>query len=688
MKMLGFLNLLSGSGMSGVLQRRMQQDLRRYQRIFNNGAPYGFVDWDIKNKFMTWEGGFWAMLGYSKRDMKRISQPDHFHEFVHPDDHASLDAVVERHIKMRAPGEGIFRFLKKNGDHLWAEVKMESARDESGYVQYVSAILVDVSRMKEVEEALLVSEARHARIIHASNDGVWEWSAELGAFHFSSRCWEHLGYNEDDDVLTQGADRLEIWRGRIHEDDLAKFDKALNDHFLYKTPFDVEYRIRAKDESWKWIRARGQMHYDKHDNPWRMSGTNMDISQLKLSEERVMRARDEAEKANRAKSEFLSSMSHELRTPLNAILGFARLFDLDTNLSEDQRSNVDEIKKAGSHLLSLIEEILDLSKIESGVMEITPTAFSPAELVNSCVQLMMTQIDARAITIDVKNELPDAIKIRADERRTRQVLINLLSNAVKYNFDGGKIQVIIRLMGDFACQITVADTGKGIPEDKHPLVFQSFNRLGAENSDIEGSGIGLSICKSLIEQMEGAMGFESSLGHGSEFWFHLPSDDGFSVEPEEPATEVEQQDDALENENSEQFELKVFGTKKILYVEDSMPNQRLMEQLLARYDRLSLKVVRDGFSGIYSARTLQPDLIILDINLPGMSGFEVMDILRRDKQTGSIPVIALSANATKKDIEMGESAGFLHYLTKPLDLTKLISVFNEVFSLEEQEQNK
>lgn len=682
MKILDVLNVLSGSKLSGVMQRRMMQDLERYERIFKTGAAYGFVDWDLKTNRMTWEGGFWTNLGYTERDMKKISHPEHFHLFVHPDDYDQLDAVVTRHIRARAPGQLVFRIKKKQGGYISAEVKMESARNERGYVDYVSAILIDVSRQKEVEDALLVSEARHARIIQASNDGVWEWSSELGAFHFSSRCWEHLGYSENDDELTRGSDRLEVWRKRIHEEDLPAFDKALNDHFAHKTPFDVEYRIKGKDGAWRWIRARGQLSYDSEGQPWRMSGTNMDITRLKLTEERVVRAKEDAEKANKAKSEFLSSMSHELRTPLNAVLGFARLFDLDTNLSHEQKAIIDEIKKAGAHLLSLIEDVLDLSKIESGKMEISPSVFSPHELARDCVKLLSTQINEKAIDVDIQNELDSSHKVFADQRRAKQVMINLLSNAIKYNLDAGKIVIKLSVVGDFACQISIADTGRGIAEDQHDQVFQSFNRLGAENSEIEGTGVGLSICKSLVEQMQGTIGFQSSLGHGSEFWFQLPLDDGFA--------ETEKAESGLEETiNSEpendQLELKIFGSRKVLYVEDSLPNQRLMQQLLSRYERLNLKVVRDGFSGIYSARTLQPDLIILDINLPGMSGFEVLDILQRDKQTESIPVIALSANATRKDIEMGKTAGFEHYLTKPLELTTLISIFNEIFARTETE---
>lgn len=661
---------------SALNQRRVAQDLERYGRIFKGSHGYGFLDWDLEARFISWDGGFWAFLGYENRDMKKISNPDEFLDLVHPDDRDLLQNLVARHVKMNGPGEAIFRIRKKLGGYIWAEVRTEAQRIENGYVQYTSGVIFDVTKLKEIEEALLTSEARHSRILKASNDGVWEWTAEHGSFHFSSRCWEQLGYDEGDDDVTRGIDRLEVWRQRIHPDDLVKFDKTLNDHFIKKSAFDVEYRIKGKHEQWCWIRARGQMHYSADGRPWRMSGTNMDITELKRAEEGVIKAKEDAEKANRAKSEFLSSMSHELRTPLNAILGFAQLFDLDTNLTPDQRENINEIRKGGEHLLGLVGDVLDLAKIESGLMTILPERIVPLDLIKDCLSLVQTQADARGIKIEVNSAIPDDKHVFADKRRTKQVLLNLLSNAVKYNYEKGSVKINLRQIDDRACQITVSDSGRGISEEFQASVFQPFNRLDAESSQVEGTGVGLVISKRLVEQMNGAMGFSSVERQGSTFWFQLPL-----------ATETDIQNgyEVAKQNNSDRSagivdELQLdFNTyKKVLYVEDSIPNQRLMQQILRRYPQIKLTVVPEGFSGLFEARANRPDLIIMDINLPGMSGYETLDILRRDQETASIPVIALSANAMPHDVEKGKDAGFAYYLTKPLDLSELIKVFNDL----------
>ena len=657
--------------------RRLLQEVERYDRIFKGSHGYGFLDWDIEANFMFWDGGFWNYLGYSDKEMKRIANPDHFMQFVHPEDREHLSNTIERHIKMHGPGEAFFRILQRHGGYVWAEVRVEAIRDVKGHVLYTSGIIFDISKMKEIEDQLRLSEARHSRIIKASNDGIWEWTSEHGGFHFSRRCWEQLGFTEDDDLINEGLDRLDAWRDLIHPDDLVNFDKVLNDHFMKKSPFDVEYRIKGKNGEWLWIRARGQMHYSDDGRPWRMSGSNMDITELKKAEERVLKSKEVAEQANRSKSEFLSSMSHELRTPLNAILGFAQLFDLDTNLTRDQRDNINEIQKAGSHLLQLVGEVLDLAKIESGRMDMQYEGFDPIELIRDCVGLVQTQVDARGIEIVLLEPSSNSVGVYADRRRVKQVLLNLLSNAVKYNVENGKIYIKTETVGDTCYKISVTDTGRGISDELQKSLFQPFNRLGAESSDIEGSGVGLVISKRLVEQMGGAMEFDSTVGEGSTFSFKLPVE--LDVDFQLPLKSEASTADKLKALNDE-LSLTFTGSRRLLYVEDSQPNQRLMQQILSRYPQLELDIVGEGFSGLFEARNNPPDLIILDINLPGMSGYETLDIMRRDAITKNIPVIALSANAMDHDIESGINAGFSHYLTKPIHLPELIKVFNGVFS--------
>jgi len=656
--------------------RRMAQELERYERMFSGSRGYGFFDWDFEANHIFWDGAFWDFLGYDERDIKRFSAPDVMFSLVHPDDRENLDAVTERHVKIDGRGDAFFRIRKKEGGYVWVAVRAESQRDEDGLVLFSSGVIHDITKLKEAEESLLASEARHSRILTASNDGVWEWTAENGGFHFSSRCWEQIGYKGGDDDVTRGIDRLDVWRDRIHPDDLVFFDKTLNDHFMKKSPFDVEYRIESKLGEWRWIRARGQMHYSEDGRPWRMSGTNMDITDLKRAESRVIQAKEDAEKANKAKSEFLSSMSHELRTPLNAILGFAQLFELDTNLTPDQRQNLNEIRKGGQHLLDLVGEVLDLAKIESGRMTVDEALIAPLKAVQECVGLVQTQSDARGISITIDSAVDETKRIIADTRRFRQVLLNLLSNAIKYNVDKGSIHISLTETNG-ACKVSVADTGKGISDDRKDSVFQPFNRLGAERSAIEGFGVGLVISKRLVEQMSGEMGFDSVEGEGSTFWLNFPM-----VDPADVENAISKEDEGECNDDlvKDELQLEFEGDRKILYVEDSLPNQRLMQQVLQRYPQLKLTIVGDGFSGLFEARANQPDLIVMDINLPGMSGFEALEILKQDQTISSIPVVALSANAMEHDIKAGEAAGFMEYLTKPLDLAKLIACLNEQLS--------
>jgi PAS domain S-box-containing protein len=641
--------------------------VERYERIFRGSHGYGFLDWDITEERMNWSGGFWKFLGYTDEDAEHFSNPYTYPDFIHPDDRERVRGHVLDLLKGKALPEICYRVRKKKGGYVWTEVRVDTVRDASGWALYISGIAFDVTRLKQTEQALLVSEARHARIIQASNDGIWEWSAEHGSFSFSSRCWEHLGFSEHDDVVNQGLDRVQAWRRRIHPDDIKTFDYALAFHIKRRRPFDVEYRIRGKDGEWRWIRARGQMDYNDQGEPVRMSGTNMDITQLKLAEERVIKAKDAAERANQAKSEFLSSMSHELRTPLNAILGFAQLLEMDEKLNGEQRSNISEIRQAGQHLLQLVGDVLDLAKIEAGRLSLSIEQVAPVRLVEECFALLQAQAEARSVKLSLNTGGLANQPVRADRIRLKQVLLNLIGNAIKYNRDHGQVKVTCTTLDSDYLRIAVRDTGRGIPEHRHKEMFQPFNRLGAENSGVEGSGVGLVITKQLMQQMGGKLGFSSTPGEGSCFWVDMLLEDGSdnSVVKQVGGPQHERVPDLL-----------VTGSRKILYVEDNPPNQRLMKQLLSRYASIQLEVADDAMRGLFLARTLSPDLIIMDINLPGMDGYEALQVLRTDNQTRDIPIIALSANAMAHDIQRGQNAGFALYLTKPVNLKELVEALN------------
>jgi PAS domain S-box-containing protein len=372
------------------------------------------------------------------------------------------------------------------------------------------------------------------------------------------------------------------------------------------------------------------------------------------------RARAVADKANVAKSDFLSSMSHELRTPLNAILGFAQLLASGKPVPTPlQQRNLGQILKAGWYLLELINEILDLALIESGKTAISAEPVALAEVLNECRTMMEPQADQRGITTTFP-QLARPLYVEADRTRFKQSLINLLSNAIKYNRPGGIVDVECKLCPPDSIRISVRDTGEGMTPDLLGQLFQPFNRLGKESSREEGTGIGLVVTKQLVERMGGRVGVDSTVGVGTMFWIELPqtappqlAHDELSGAGALSLTEVQPLPDGPPR-------------RTVLYVEDNPANLELVEQLIARRPELRMLSAADGSLGVEFARAHLPDVILMDIHLPGISGVEAMKILRADPVTAHIPIIALSANAVPRDITACLEAGFFDYLTKPI----------------------
>ncbi len=365
-----------------------------------------------------------------------------------------------------------------------------------------------------------------------------------------------------------------------------------------------------------------------------------------------------AKQASFAKSDFLSSMSHELRTPLNAILGFAQVLDSDMPPpSASQKASIGQILQAGWYLLELINEILDLAVIESGKLQLSEEPVSIAEVMLECQSMIEPQGSKRGITLQFP-QFETPFFVLADRTRLKQVLINLLSNAIKYNRAAGTVVIEVSALTPEKTRISVRDTGAGLAQDKLAQLFQPFNRLGQESSVEEGTGIGLVMSKRLVEMMGGVMGVDSVEGLGSSFWFDLQ----FARAPA-----LHEAPDVIA-----MFEPRAITAaapqRTLLYVEDNPANLKLVEHLIARRPNLRLLSATTGGLGVELARGYRPDVILMDINLPGLNGFQVLNILRQDTLTARIPVLAISANATPSDIRKGLDAGFLRYLTKPIDV--------------------
>jgi signal transduction histidine kinase/CheY-like chemotaxis protein len=395
----------------------------------------------------------------------------------------------------------------------------------------------------------------------------------------------------------------------------------------------------------------------------RMSGTVQDVTELKQAEYAMLQAKEAAEAASRAKSEFLASMSHELRTPLNSILGFAQLFGMDPTLPESTKGHAREIARAGQHLLTLVNDLIDLARIEAGKLDLFPTPVSVKTVVKDSLTMVAPIATERGITlIDASCDEANAT-VQVDYTRLQQVLINLLANAIKYNRPAGSVHLACR-GGEGLVRIAITDTGPGIPAHKQSRMFNSFDRLGAERGQVEGSGIGLVITRRIVEAMGGSIGFESVEGEGSTFWVEFPLTAAAAATP---AAAPAAHSGAARSARA-----------SVLYIEDNPMNQRLMQQIFAVRKNLVLHTVHTAEIGIQLARVDLPALILMDINLPGMDGYAALDVLKADPKTARIPVIAVSANAMKGDEKRGLEAGFAAYLSKPIDIPLLFRTLDRL----------
>jgi len=372
-----------------------------------------------------------------------------------------------------------------------------------------------------------------------------------------------------------------------------------------------------------------------------------------------------AEKANLAKSDFLSHMSHELRTPLSAILGFAQLLESGSpSPTVSQKRSIDQILQAGWYLLELINEILDLALIESGKLSLSLEPIALAEVMHECQDMIEPQAQKRGISVTFPHfDIP--YFVQADRTRVKQVFINLLSNAIKYNRVGGTVVVDHITSFPGRIRICVKDSGEGLTADKLAQLFQPFNRLGQEANGEEGTGIGLVTTKRLIELMGGAIGAESTVGTGSVFWIEL----NLTAERQTAGTAISSAIAQSQVQTDAQL-------RTLLYVEDNPANLMLVEDLIARRPDIRLLTARDGNLGIEIARASRPDVILMDINLPGLSGLKALRVLAEDPATAHIPVVALSANAIPRDIEKGLKAGFFRYLTKPIKVNEFMATLD------------
>ena len=558
---------------------------------------------------------------------------------------------------------GVICNKAKNGSEYWVNSTIVPFLDEKGKPYKYVSVRTDITNLR-------VSEDRLSRSQKFANIGTWDWDIISGELYWSDRIWSLFGFNKKNTDAT-----YDNFIEAVHPDDRELVINTVTDCNENGNAYDIEHRVVWPDGTIHWLHESGDVVRNSSGKPIHMLGVVRDITLFKTTEQEMMVAREEAEKANLAKSKFLSSMSHELRTPMNAIMGFSQLLKISKiePLTELQAVNVEEIMVAGKHLMNLIDEVLDLSKIETGHLEISRSNVNVNSVIKESLQLIIPVAQSRGIEIVIicndktigLNQLDDETYFAyTDKTKFKQIILNLLSNAAKYNSEDGKITLDYNKVEEGLLRVSVTDTGNGLSFKQQEQLFTAFNRLGLEQTEVEGSGIGLVITKKIVEFMDGKIGVNSKEGEGSTFWFELPihSDAGVEkIKDEQKAKDVEDNNIRKRSEK-----------RSVLYIEDNPANLRLVEQILECIPYINMWSAPEPLLGLELAGEHIPDLILLDINLPGIDGYQVLEKLRSQESTKDIPVVAISANAMPRDIEKGKKAGFDGYITKPVNVKELL----------------
>ncbi len=672
--------------MDSITEVRRQENLLKTGALQNailNSANFSSIATDANGVIQIFNVGAERMLGYTAAEvMNKITPADI------SDPEEVIARAKELSIELSTPitpgfealvfkaSRGIediyeLTYIRKDGSRFPAVVSVTALRDaDSGIIGYL-LIGTDNTAGKQVEaeqeklDQRLRDQQFYTRSLFESNIDAQMTTDPSGII---------TDVNMQMEALT-GCTRNELI-GSPFKDSFTDPERAeigIEKVLREKKLTNYELTARASDGTETVVSYNATTFYDRYDVLQGVFAAARDVTERILLDRELQETNIElqsakyaADKANLAKSDFLSSMSHELRSPLNAILGFAQLMETGTpQPTPEQKSSIDQILQAGWYLLELINEILDLALIESGKLSLSLEPMSLPEVLLDCQAMIEPQAQKSGIRMSFPM-VDCPYFAHADRTRVKQILINLLSNAIKYNRAGGSVEVTCSVKTAQRVRVSVQDTGEGLSPEKLAQLFQPFNRLGQEAGAEEGTGIGLVVSKRLVELMGGEIGAQSTVGVGSVFWIDLNLAEALQLpngigEASIQSHAAEQLDTAL---------------RTLLYVEDNRANMQLVEQLIARRPDMRLLTAENGTHGIALARTHQPEVILMDINLPGISGIQALKILREDPVTAHIPVLAISANAMPHDIKIGLDAGFFRYLTKPVRVNEFMNALD------------
>ena len=680
---------------NGSTEVRRQEALLKtgaLQSAIFNSANFSSIATDAKGVIQIFNVGAERMLGYTAAEVMNkitpadISDPQ---EVIARAQALSLELGTpitpgfEALVFKAARGiEDIYEltYIRKDGSRFPAVVSVTALRDADNAIIGYLLIGTDNTARKQIEEDQKKLDQRlrdhqfYTRSLIESNTDAIMTTDPAGIITDANKQMEALTGCTRDELI--GAPFKNYFT------DPQRAEAGIKRVLSEKKVTDYELTARARDGKETVVSYNATTFYDRDRRLQGVFAAARDVTERKrldqvLQEKNIEleNARLVAEKANLAKSEFLSSMSHELRSPLNAILGFGQLLESDSPPpTPSQKESIAQILQAGWHLLKLINEILDLAKVESGQVPLSEEPVSLTEVMLECQAMIEPQAQQRGIQLSLP-PFDNHYFVRADRTRLKQVLINLLANAIKYNRPQGTVEVTCSPSTPERSRISIKDSGMGLSAVQLAQLFQPFNRLGQEAGGEEGTGIGLVVAKRLVELMGGSIGVESTVGAGSVFWFEL-------VSVAEPQLSMEGGDAAalaqLPLPSGERLHT-------LLYVEDNPANLKLVEQIIRRHPDIHLLTAVNGTLGIELARDKQPDVILMDINLPGISGFDALKILREDPATAHIPVVALSANAMPLDIERGLKAGFFRYITKPIKVNEFMEALGVALEFARQQ---
>jgi PAS domain S-box-containing protein len=562
----------------------------------------------------------------------------------------------------RAMGSGLdLSGRHRDGRDIPVEVSLSPVRSAQGIS--VCASIRDITERRQIEAAAKLSADRLASAVETIEDAVALFDASDRLVLCNSVYRDLLGEATGPLIGKSYEELIDVWMRDLafaSDEERARFrEERLAGRRDPKGAFEVHTRD-----------GRTLRVMDRRTVEGGIVKTIWDLTHDVRIAAELREARSSAEAASAAKSEFLSSMSHELRTPLNAILGFAQLLERDRKepLSARHKERAGQILRGGEHLLRLIDDILDLSRIEAGRVSISKEPVAVHEVLEQARRTLEPMAVRASVRLEMAPVAPGIPNVVADRTRFAQIVMNFGSNAIKYNRPGGAVALSASHQ-ESAIRVTVSDTGIGIPEDKHSKIFQPFQRAGQETGPIEGTGIGLVISKRLAELMAGRVGFRSTPGVGSEFWVELPAQPAAAAQPSNSNSPAESTP-----------RLEGHAGRLILYVEDNPANVAFMRDVLGDFEGIELACVPTAEMGVALARARHPDVVIMDINLPGMSGLEALGVLRSTPETSTLPVIALTAAASDRDRRRGIEAGFFRYLTKPVKVDELVSALEALLS--------